>query len=261
MSMNLTMIITIVLGLIAFVILFTMQSVMFWRKVRAASQPMLLSVAVAGDIKKGTPQVRPIIMDLDNSEENNQLKKILDDEKYNHYLVSGYSMLLAKIHTNDIVLVDPAQKLISSEQCPCVVVLKRDEKAVLRARQENDNAEYKLRRAWIICSITDNIEDKLKEIMSSELFLSLKEEHGDKFLSNEEMIADFKDYRMKKYKSDYPTCHNASSPYHKVLISTTLHANPNTQHPATYNKVTFSIHPLVLVQGIVQKSLRTEVIE
>jgi hypothetical protein len=257
--MNLYIVAIICIGLLVFFVLFSYQGVMFWQKISVASHPLFVNIVAAGDVKRGTPQRRPLILDLDNSEQNAELKSILEGEKYSRYLVSGYSMLLANIHTNDIVLVDPTIELKDDSQCPCVVVLKRDEKALQRAKEENDFAEYKLRRAWIICSITDNIDSKLEKILSSPDFLSLKDKHGAHFLTNAEMIEDFKKYRMQKYDNDYPNCNDVTSPYHKVVISTTLHANPNTQHSATYNKVTFSIHPLILVQGIVEKTLRTQI--
>lgn len=257
--MNLYIITTIIIGLLAIFVLFSYQGVMFWKKVSVASHPFFVDIVAAGDVKKDTPQTRPLILDLDGSEQNAKLKTILESDNYIRFLVNGYSMLLANIHTNDIVLVDPAKKLKDDCQCPCVVVLKRDEKALQRARKEKDYAEYKLRRAWIICSITDNIDSKLEEILSSQDFLSLKDKHGEHFMTNAEMIEDFKEYRMQKYVNDYPNCNDVTSSFHRVVISTTLHANPNTQHSATYNKVTFSIHPLVLVQGIVEKTLRAQI--
>lgn len=248
--------IVIAISLVIFATLFISLVLSFLKSVKVAANPIMCKVAAAGDIKRNTPSSKSLIMDVSASSDirkefNASLKQ------YDHYVVSGYSMLLASIHTNDIVFVNPDEMLDENTNCPCVVVLKRDEKALQRAALENDNAKYKLRRAWAVCNITDDTEKVLDSILESDKFFELKNKNGEHFLTNAEMKKDFNEYRKKRYIADYPSCNDASSPYHKVVISTTLHANPSTQHHETFNKVTFSIHPLILVQGVVEKSYRT----
>ena len=252
----------IILGTLLFGILFILQSARFWKNVTVASHFSMVDIAAAGDIKKNTPMNRPLILDLSPKDDAmSKLQATLQDERYVRYIVSGYSMLLANIHTNDVVLADAQDKLTKDSKFPCVVVLKRDAKALSRAAEEKDFAKFKLRRAWTVCTIKDvqeNGEKILDAILSMNEFAGLKESHGENFMTNYEMKKDFYEYRMKNYKEDYPQCEDPSSPYFQIVISTTLHANPATHHPETFNKVTFSIHPLILVQGIVKKSFRTE---
>ena len=252
----------IILGSLLFGILFILQSVKFWKSVTVASHFSMVDIAAAGDIKKNTPMNRPLILDLDPKDDTmSKFQATLQDKRYVRYIVSGYSMLLANIHTNDIVLADAQTKLTKDSKFPCVVVLKRDEKALSRAAEEKDFAKFKLRRAWTVCTIKDvkdNGEKILDAILSMNEYTSLKESNGEKFMTHNEIKKDFYEYRMKKYKEDYPQCEAPSSSYFQIVISTTFHANPATRHPETFNKVTFSIHPLILVQGIVKKSFRTE---
>lgn len=248
----------IILGTILCMVLFIWQAVRFWNKVSVAALSDIMTVVAAGDIKRNTPMNRPVVVDLGEKNKTERFRSTLQDERYERYIVSGFSMLLANIHTNDIVLANAKVKLSERSKFPCIVVLKRDEKALLRAAKENDYAKFKLRRAWAVCNITANCQHVLNTIFACDEFIKLQNQFAENFLTNEEMKRDFVEYRMAKYKTDFPQCDNASSPYNKIVISTTLHANPATLHPETYNKVTFSIHPLILVQGIVEKSYRTE---
>ena len=250
--------IIIVIGIVVFLLLFFLQGRMFLYNLKVVGDSVVVDVVTAGDFKRDTPEKIPVIIDLDDSEKNDKMRQTLKNKEYEPFLVSGYSMLLANIQSNNFVLIKKGNKLTPETQLPCVVVLERDVKSLKRAEEENDFAKYKLRRAWLVCSIADCQENGLDSILSSEEFKKLFEDNKRYFMSHQEMKDDFLEYRMKKYIEDYPYCKDVSSPYHQVVVSTTWHSNPSTQHTETYNKVTFSIHPLVLVKGIVAKTIATE---
>lgn len=251
--------IVLVIGIMLFLLLFSYLVYSFVSSIKMAADPRLCYVAAAGDVKRDTPLSRSLVIDYQCSKQKDEIRLLLNDKKYDSLVVSGYSMLLADIRSNNIVLVNKDNKLTRETKFPCVVALERDKKALQRAAEENDFARYKLRRAWKICSILECQDSSyLDSILSCEKFKELNSDHMEFFMTHNEMKKDFMEYRMNKYKNDYPNCEDASSPYHQVVISTTLHANPLTRHPETYNKVTFSIHPLVLVKGIVEKAITTE---
>lgn len=251
-------IIIIIVGIVVFLLLFFLQGRMFLYNLKVVGDSVVVDVVTAGDFKRDTPQKIPVIIDLDDSEKNDKMHQTLKSTEYEPFFVSGYSMLLANIRSNNIVLIKKDNKLTPETPLPCVVVLERDVKSLKRAEEENDFAKYKLRRAWLVCGIANCQEEVLDSILLSNEFRNLFEEHKRYFMSHQRMKDDFFRYRMKKYMEDYPDCQDESSPYHQVVVSTTWHSNPSTQHTETYNKVTFSIHPLVLVKGIVEKTLATE---
>ena len=117
--------------------------------------------------------------------------------------------------------------------------------AVIKRRNAKpDEIQYKVRRAWKTCLITDNLQAIIREVLDSAAFKKLQaaEECPDKDV----LIIDFFETRLKSYKAYYPDCDREQSDFHRIVISTTLHTD--------INEVRFSIHPLKDVKGIVAYS-------
>mgnify|MGYP000790374457 FL=1 len=87
--------------------------------------------------------------------------------------------------------------------------------------------------------------------MASDSFKKLKNEHKDAFLSDEQMLEDFKTERIKKYMEQYPDSIDESNDNHVAIISTTLRASKG-------NKVFFSIHPARIIVGEVVYSFHKQ---
>ena len=202
------------------------------------------SVACAGSPNEGNRETKEVIYF------NKQSLKTADGEtidisQFDSYIVSGNSMLLAGIRDKDIVLTQP---LSADTGFPKILVLERDQFAREDAVKKNDYARYKVRRTWRICTMGDDIEHILDEIIHSRQFETLRVSFPDNFLNDIIMKQDFR-RRLDTYKYNYPDCESENSENYHVILSTTLH----TRHDSDlYNKVTFSIHPIRLVQGEVK---------
>lgn len=151
-------------------------------------------------------------------------------------------MLLCGIQDNDILFVRSVDQPDNLE-CPSVLVLKRDQQAIVDALSKKDKAKYKVRRTWAIVRIgEDNTEECVKQIMASDNFKKLQHKYPDAFLSNEDMLEDFKQERFTRYMKQYPNSNITSDINHIAIISTTFRTSKN-------NKVFFSIHPARLIVG------------
>lgn len=177
----------------------------------------------------------------------------IDPDKFDKFWVKGTSMLLCGIKNNDILFtrqVGSSEKTSFSQ--PHVLVLKRDRKALREAVSKNDLAQFKVRRTWKNVRIgQDNLEETLLRIMESSGFKELKNKHKEAFLSNEEMLEDFKKERITTYMRLYPDCEKESDSNHTAIISTTLRASKGC-------KVFFSIHPARIIVGEVTHSFHMQ---
>ena len=155
----------------------------------------------------------------------------------------GWSMMLCGINDNDLLFTKKVSLDKLSFDQPHVFVLKRDECVRRKVALDNDMAEYKVRRGWNVVSLgEDNWEECIKKIIDTDKFRELKNKFPELFLSDEDMLEDFKNVRLNKYMEQYPNCRDKSDNNHTAIISTTLKASKG-------NKVTFSLHPVRTLMG------------
>lgn len=161
----------------------------------------------------------------------------IDASQYEPFVVSGNSMSLCGIYDKDLLLVAKGFESSQLTDLPKIAVIKR-------RNAKPDEIQYKVRRAWKTCLITNDLQAVIREVLASAAFKKLQavEECPDKDV----LITDFFETRLKSYKAYYPDCDREQSDFHRIVISTTLHAD--------INEVRFSIHPLKDVKGIVAYS-------
>ena len=161
----------------------------------------------------------------------------IDASQYDPFVVSGNSMSLCGIYDKDLLLVAKGFESSQLTDLPKIAVIKR-------RNAKPDEIQYKVRRAWKTCLITDDLQAVIREVLASAAFKKLQaaEECPDKDV----LITDFFETRLKSYKTYYPDCDREQSDFHRIVISTTLHTD--------INEVRFSIHPLKDVKGIVAYS-------
>lgn len=161
----------------------------------------------------------------------------IDASQYDPFVVSGNSMSLCGIYDKDLLLVAKGFESSQLTDLPKIAVIKR-------RNAKPDEIQYKVRRAWKTCLITDDLQAVIREVLASAAFKKLQaaEECSDKDV----LITDFFETRLKSYKTYYPDCDREQSDFHRIVISTTLHTD--------INEVRFSIHPLKDVKGIVAYS-------
>lgn len=175
----------------------------------------------------------------------------VDPEKFKKYWVKGWSMLLCGIKDNDLLFThDIKLNDILSANYPQVYVLRRDDYVRHKVAEENDMAEYKIRRTWAVVRIgKDDLIECAKRIMSTDEFKDLQKKYSTAFLKEEEMLEDFENERIEKFMNQYPDSVEETSENHIAIISTTLKSSKG-------DKVTFSIHPARTVVGKVIYSYR-----
>lgn len=161
----------------------------------------------------------------------------IDASQYDPFVVSGNSMSLCGIYDKDLLLVAKGFESSQLTDLPKIAVIKR-------RNAKPDEIQYKVRRAWKTCLITDDLQAVIREVLASAAFKKLQaaEECPDKDV----LITDFFETRLKSYKTYYPDCDREQSDFQRIVISTTLHTD--------INEVRFSIHPLKDVKGIVAYS-------
>lgn len=163
--------------------------------------------------------------------------KPLDVSLYNCYVVHGDSMKYAGINDNDFILVPKKFKLCLLKSFPEILVLRYRE-------QNEDKPLYKVRRAWYIGTIEDDLQNTAERIMATPKFKRLTEQDGYK--GSEWMINDLKGKRFENYRSVYFKDGICPDIYKQIVISTTL--------DTVNNEIHFSIHPVSLIVGNVEES-------
>ena len=234
---------TVLIILITIVIvLFSIQlaSVAYYqRNIRRAP---VFPVACAGSEKPGTPKEYKVT-NLQWDKFQKADGSFLNVEEFRPFITMGESMLLGGIRSQDIIFVEESRKVPT---LPAILVLQREQAALVKAARFNDMAEMKIRRSWKVCSLNhkeDEIIDMVKKIISSKKFLEIRSLDETKFPSTEWLIADFSN-RLKRYKIEHPGCEDEANVNHKALISTTY----DTQQ----GRVHFSIHSCNTIVGEVK---------
>lgn len=205
------------------------------KRKNAMQHQKIYDVACAGSSHSGVGDVEKVESSIRLTDEflDYDGKKINVDD-YLQFIVSGESMRLSGIHDKDIVFV-PKDYSFGSETLPSVFVLKKEHPI-------DGEAKYKIRRGWKIVpwqELVNNYKEILHSIMAMEKFKSIKD--NEAYLGDEEIISDFENTRLKRYKDEHELESRGL-----VLISTTLHQK---EHKDQKDKIAFSIHPVELIVG------------
>lgn len=204
----------------------------------------VFEVACAGSEKPDTPKEFKVT----NLQWNNFKKTdgtVLDRREYRQFITIGESMLLGGIRNHDILFVkESATNEIPT--LPAIMVLRREQAAMERAAQFNDNAEMKIRRSWRVCTLNNSNEIILRmveEIIRNEQFQRIRSLDTTKFPDNEWLLADFSS-RLVRYREEHQDCEKENNVNHKALISTT--------YDTMQRRVHFSIHSCQTIIGEVK---------
>lgn len=238
----------IIICSIAFIVIFSKLLKEFGKQLKLA-QVTSVKVSCAGSSIANAP--REVRVQLYNRKFYDRNNHLLNPDAFGKFWVKGWSMLLCGIEDNDLLFTREVHfhDNISFDR-PHVYVLKRDDYVRNKVATKNDLAEFKVRRAWAIVHIgKDDLIECAKKIITSAFFADLRKKHPDYFLSEKEMLDDFKNERIEKYKNQYPNSTDASDDNNIAIISTTLKASKG-------NKVTFSIHPARIIVGEVVYSYK-----
>ena len=215
--------------------------VLYLRDVKSSP---VFQVACAGSEKPGTPkEYRVTNLQWDNFRKADG--SILEKDEYLQFITMGDSMLLGGIRNRDIIFVKQsnAQEIPGF---PAILVLQREQAALERAAQFNDQAKMKIRRSWRICPLNlenDHILEMVREIINSQPFQRIRSLDETKFPSTEWLLADFL-ARLERYRQEHQGCENEDDVNYNALISTT--------YDMMQKKVHFSIHSCHTVVGEVK---------
>lgn len=238
----------IVICLITFIVIFFKLLKEFGEQLRLA-KTISVKVSCAGSAVANAP--REVKIQLNNRKFYDKNNHLVNPDDYEKFWVKGWSMLLCGIKDNDLLFTREIHSFddISFDR-PHVYVLKRDDYVRNKVAAKNDLAEFKVRRTWGIVRIgKDDLIDCARKIIASRFFVELRDASPDYFLSEEEMLDDFRNERIKKYDEQYPDSANESDENNIAIISTTIKASKG-------NKVTFSIHPARTITGEVVYSYK-----
>lgn len=163
--------------------------------------------------------------------------KPLDLTMFDCFVVHGGSMKYTGINDGDFILVE---KDFSSESLSSF-----PEILVLRSREiEYSKPLYKVRRAWYMGTIEEDMSATAQRIMNMHKFKKLTNQEG--FKDERWMINDLINKRLDDYKKAYFKDGVCTDMYKQIVISTTFDTVKKEIH--------FSIHPISSIVGIVKES-------
>lgn len=217
----------------------------FWQYIDRVRNTLVFGTACAGSERPDTPKELSVYK-LKKEKITDKNGKPLRMDEYECLIACGQSMLLGGIDDEDLLLVKPVTD-VTRLVFPSVLIIKRDDFAKQNAVRLNDYAEKKVCRSWALCDLSkEDAVEKVKECMNQKEFVELKHGHEDKFPSTDDLIQDFKDKRLGRYKTKYPSFNQESDENCLAIISTTF----DTQD----KKVHFSIHPARMIESEVYYS-------
>lgn len=151
---------------------------------------------------------------------------------YDFFIVYGDSMQYANIFGGDLLFVKKnfVPKDLKDETMPQILVLRYKEHSEGKPR-------FKVRRAWYVGIIKDNLKEVAIKIMKENSFSILTQQVG--YMGNDWMLKDLEE-RITTFGKDYPEYGGT------VVLSTTFDTKEK--------KIHFSIHPINSVVGIVSES-------
>lgn len=197
---------------------------------------MAYPTASAGTPSKAIP-VRQESISTKYTQFKDSHGQIINPDDYLQFIVKGDSMQFCGIHNDDIIFVRKGFELNHLKSFPAPVVIRRD-------NAPSNETQYKIRRAWGVCTI-DASEEVVAQIVSSEVFRDRIA--AIRFFDGEEaLLNDFRCKRLAKYRSQYLNEEKSAERYKQVILSTTFHTD--------INKIRFSIHPVSDIIGIVSES-------
>lgn len=225
------------LAFACFVFLFILIRITIKARRRAAEEFYYseYDVACAGSYERGVPATTTAFSDVNNDFYDYKGMRIPVDDFY-RFIVHGNSMSLCGISYGDLIMVGKKFEADTlSDKMPKIVVVKR------RNVTEGE-AGYKVRRTWLSTTVEAMLnENVFSSVLSLPGFTELVNSPQSPGLKA--LIEDFNDTRLTRYLQDYPGAGSPESPYHKVILSTTLDTATGRIH--------FSVHPLCNVVGTV----------
>ncbi len=162
----------------------------------------------------------------------------INPKVYKQFVVTGNSMSLCGIFDKNLLFVSKEFSTNNLIDFPKILVIKRRD-------AHSKEIQFKVRRTWTRCAITDDLSIILKQIIESNKFKNVLS--ADECPTKKELIDDFFDIRLKRYKENFPDAENEKSEFHDIIISTTWHTDNE-------KGVRFSIHPIKDIVGIVEYS-------
>lgn len=195
-------------------------------------------VACAGSKEESACEQKEAI-DVNSCDFLDKNGNLVDLSLYNFYLVHGNSMQYANIFDEDLLFVKKgfSSDDLNNSSFPKILVLRYSE-------YSEGNPRFKVRRAWYVGNIKDDIKAKALEVMKSNEFALLSQQDG--FVSNEWMLDDLINTRLEKFKDDYFEEGKCLESHQSIILSTTFDTKDR--------KIHFSIHPVDSVVGIVSES-------
>jgi len=191
-------------------------------------------VVCAGSYDHGYPPEKEESVSEVNNDFTNSSDRILKVEQFHRLIVKGNSMRLCKINDGDLVFVKKGFVSDDLDDSPMPKIL-----VVKRRNPLPGEAKYKLRRTWLQANATDSFDDKFATLASLRGFSDLV--NGNCSPGLQSLIDNFIDNRVPKYFQDYPDARDPKSPFHKVIVSSTLDTESGMIH--------FSIHPVQNILG------------
>lgn len=160
--------------------------------------------------------------------------RVINSNDYLQFVVKGNSMQFCGINDNDLIFVKKDFNIDQLESLPTPIVIRRDNAPSIET-------QYKVRRAWGLCSI-ETCEEFVAKMVRSEEFRKII--GVIKYFDGEDaLLEDFKVQRLDKYRKKYLIDNMPSEEYNQVIVSTTFHTDEK--------KIRFSIHPVSDVIGVV----------
>lgn len=163
---------------------------------------------------------------------------ILNIKDYKLFVVKGESMRFVGIHNHNLVFCTKKFNANSLEEGkPQILVIRKHS-------PQKDKPAYKLRRAWMIGHISDDLTAEIQNIIDSDDFQCIKA--LSIYDGNRKLLADFVNTRLPRYIESYIECENPDESDKTFVISTTFHTDTE--------EIRFSIHPMRDIVGNVVAS-------
>ena len=205
------------------------------------------STVYAGTADKEHLGASPVNINLTTSTFLDDNGNPINVDEYDGFVVSGNSMELANIKDGNLLLVKKNDRFTDSTPLPGVFVLKRE-----NALQHQ--GKYKMRRIWAVSYLdeTASVEEIIRGIMNHPEFKQLSK-NKDLCLDEDSMLKEFtgEKGRLEIYRKEHPYWNISGSDENKVVISTTLRTELDSDkvHTAQGKHISFSVHPASLVVG------------
>ncbi len=172
---------------------------------------------------------------------------ILNSDDYKRFIVDGYSMKLCGINHNDLIFVTNGFDFNKDITFPVILVIQKN---IIKP----DYPDYKIRRTWLHTKYKDDktILDDVANLIKSGIFQQVR--NLPEYPGDDAILEDFKNEKLKQYKSDSISIDNPNETDKDIIISTTL--DTSEKDTSENGKIRFSIHLTTKVFGKVVASFK-----